>query len=113
MDETAVRQVAMAFPEATEQPHFDRTSFRVQGKIFATMNAGEKRLSVKLSEKEQDLFCSFDEMVMYPVPNKWGKRGWTVIDLEKIPAEMCTDALRSAYCEVAPRKLVELWRAME
>jgi len=32
-----VRQFALAMPEASEAPHFDMTSFRVRGKIFATM----------------------------------------------------------------------------
>ena len=36
----AVRALAMALPEATEAPHFQRTSFRVRGKIFATAEAG-------------------------------------------------------------------------
>jgi hypothetical protein len=30
------RAVAMTLPETTEAPHFEATSFRVRGKIFAT-----------------------------------------------------------------------------
>ena len=41
---------------------------------------------------------------MYPVPNKWGKQGWTHINLKTIPEEMCLDALAAAYSEVAPKK---------
>jgi hypothetical protein len=29
-----VRRFALSLPETTEEPHFDRTSFRVRGKIF-------------------------------------------------------------------------------
>ena len=32
----AVRTAALALPDATEAPHFQYTSFRVRGKIFAT-----------------------------------------------------------------------------
>ena len=30
------RKLALSFPEATEEPHFEKTSFRVKKKIFAT-----------------------------------------------------------------------------
>ena len=30
------RRIAMSLPEVTEEPHFEYTSFRVKGKIFAT-----------------------------------------------------------------------------
>ena len=32
-----VTALALALPEATEEPHFDMRSFRVRGKIFATL----------------------------------------------------------------------------
>ena len=32
-----VRQLALSFEETVELPHFDRASFRVNKKIFATM----------------------------------------------------------------------------
>ena len=36
-DQSDVRRLALAQPEATEEPHFHLSSFRVQGKIFATV----------------------------------------------------------------------------
>ena len=68
------RKLAMSFEEVTEEPHFDKTSFRVAKKIFVTMNEPEKRMTVKLSKLDQDVFCSFDANVIYPVPNAWGKQ---------------------------------------
>ncbi len=41
-----VRRFAVSLPEATEEPHFDLTSFRVKGKIFATVPPEEKHLHV-------------------------------------------------------------------
>ena len=99
------RQIVLALPKTTEIPHFEKPSFKVAGKFFAFLNLKENRATLKLSMEEQDLFCVFDKNVMYRVPNRWGKLGWTHINLKTIPEEMCKDALTIAYCEVAPQKL--------
>ncbi len=99
------QQIALSFPETTVEPHFDISSFKVAKKIFASLNIPENRATIKLSFINQDIFCLFDKTVMYPVPNKWGKLGWTHINLKTISEEMCIGALTDAYCEVAPKKL--------
>ncbi|MVM37533.1 MmcQ/YjbR family DNA-binding protein [Spirosoma sp. HMF3257] len=104
------RQMALSFPEMSEQPHFDKSSFKVGKKIVVTLNIKENRCCVKLSEIDQGLFSAFDRTVIYPVPNKWGKQGWTLVSLEKVNEETLLDALRAAYCEVAPKKLAALVR---
>ncbi len=104
------RQLALSFPEVTEQPHFEKTSFRIGKKIFATLNIEHNRACIKLSEIDQDVFCTFDPSVIFPVPNKWGKQGWTLINLKKVRKPMLLDALTTAYCEVAPAKLVSLMK---
>ena len=102
-----LRKLALSFPEATEEPHFEKTSFRVKKKIFATFDEVKNRACIKLSEIDQDVFSSFDKTIIYPVDNKWGKQGWTLIEMKKVKAEMFIDALTTAYCEVAPKKLSE------
>jgi len=101
------RKLALSFPEAAEEPHFNKTSFRVKKKIFATYDDVNKRASIKLSEIDQDVFSSADRTIIFPVQNKWGKQGWTVIELSKVREELFIDALTSAYCEVAPKKLAD------
>lgn len=105
-----LRNIALSFPEATEEPHFEKSSFRVRKKIFVTYDDSLNRACLKLSEADQDLFSVFDKSVIFPVPNKWGKQGWTFIDLKKIPKETFVDALKMAYCQVAPKKLSELMK---
>ncbi len=104
------RKLALAFEEVEESPHFENISFRVKKKIFATLNQKENRACLKLSETNQSVFCSFDKEVMFPVPNKWGKQGWTLVNLKKIRKEMFADALTCAYCEVAPEKLARKYK---
>lgn len=87
-----------------EQDHFENKAFKIKKKIFATLNLKESRACVKLNEIDQSAFCSYREDVMYPVPNKWGKQGWTLINLKTIPDEMLEDALRTAYETVKAKK---------
>lgn len=102
-----VRKLALAFDEAKEEPHFNKISFKVKGKIFATLNLEYDRACVRLSQVDQSVFCSFDVEVIYPVPNAWGKYGWTLINIKRIKTAMFRDALTSAYCFVAPPGLAK------
>ena len=99
------RKLALSFPEVTEEPHFEKTSFRVKKKIFATYDDIKKRACIKLSEIDQDVFSSADKTIIFPVDNKWGKQGWTLIEMSKVRKELFIDALTTAYCEIAPKKL--------
>ena len=102
------RKLALSFPEVTEEPHFEKTSFRVKKKIFATYDDIKKRACIKLSEIDQDVFSSADKTIIFPVDNKWGKQGWTLIEMNKVHKDLFIDALTNAYCEVAPKKLADL-----
>ncbi|MBD1384443.1 MmcQ/YjbR family DNA-binding protein [Mucilaginibacter rigui] len=108
IDIETLRGIALSLPQATEGPHADKTGFRIGKKLFATVNIKESRATVKLSPANQDIFCTFDSTVIYPVPNKWGKQGWTHVNLQAVHKEMLTEILKVAYCEVAPKRLAEL-----
>jgi hypothetical protein len=105
---TELRQLALAFPESTEEPHFEKTSFRVKKKIFATVDQDGQIACIKLSDIDQDVFSKISKGAIYPVNNKWGNQGWTNIDLKQVHPDILKDALRSAYCQVAPQKLKAL-----
>jgi hypothetical protein len=105
------RKIALSFDEAVELPHFDLTSFRIRKKIFATMDEKKKRMCLMLKPEDQSVFCTFDNSIIYPVPNKWGLKGATYIELKKIKKEMLTDALIVAYCTIAPKNLAEKYKS--
>lgn len=107
------RKLALSFPEATEDPHFEKTSFRVKRKIFATYDNVKKRACIKLSEIDQNVFASYDVSIIFPVDNSWGKQGWTLIEMNKVDKEVFVDALTTAYCLVAPIKLAQKVRPSE
>jgi predicted DNA-binding protein (MmcQ/YjbR family) len=106
--EEQFRTIVTEFPEVTEALHSGNTSFQVKKKIFAVINPLEGRATIKLNESDQYAFCTFDKSVIFPVPNKWGKHGWTHLNLKKISLEILHDALATAYCTVAPKKLAQL-----
>ncbi len=99
------RTLALSFGDSEELPHFERTSFRVKKKIFATMSEKENVVCVMLSPVDQSAFCAYDKTVMYPVPNAWGKKGATYVNLKKVKKTMLKDALSCAYNKILlPKK---------
>ncbi|TPG39294.1 MmcQ/YjbR family DNA-binding protein [Flavobacterium pectinovorum] len=98
------RTLALSFPNATEEPHFEKTSFRINKKIFASFDAKNNRAVLKLNEIDQSVFSASSEMIFYPIPNKWGKQGWTIVELSKVRPEMFEDALIRSYENVARKK---------
>lgn len=107
------RKLALEFDEAVEQPHFEKSSFRVRKKIFATLDTEKKTLTLKFSLADQSAFSAFDESAIYPVPGGWGRKGWTIVELEKVEKDILIDALTTSYCQVAPKKLSEKYRPDE
>lgn len=99
------RSYSLSLPETTEAPHFEKTSFRVRKKIFATYDLTTQFACMKLSEKDQDLFCLIDSELIFPVPNNWGKQGWTLAKIEHLDKEVIKDLLWASYNQVAPKKL--------
>ncbi|HSC53056.1 MAG TPA: MmcQ/YjbR family DNA-binding protein [Phnomibacter sp.] len=102
-----LRKLALSFPEAIEAPHFEKTSFRVHQKIFASYDSANNRACLKLSAIDQNVFATADPAGIMPINNKWGKQGWTFFDLNTVHKDLMEDALTTAYCHVAPRKLAE------
>ncbi len=99
-DTKSFKTIALSFPGSTELPHFEKTSFRVGKKIFATLDQQHKVGCVKLNETDQSVYCAIDELLIYPVKNKWGKNGWTFIDLTKIGKKLLGEMLATAFNEV-------------
>lgn len=97
--------IALSFPETTEQPHFEKRSFRVGKKIFATLQMQKQRFVLKLSVVDQSVFCDFQKQTFFPVDGAWGKQGWTIVDLQKVREDMFRDAIQCAWNGIVPQKL--------
>ena len=101
------RKAALSLPEVEEKSHFERPDFRIKNKIFATLHADKNFMMVKLSAIDQDVFCSYNKEIIFPVPGGWGRQGATFVNLKKVKRPMFMDALTTAWKTVAPPKMVE------
>lgn len=98
------KKMALDFDESEEQPHFEKASFRVNKKIFATLDIKTQKVVVKLSEVEQSVFSAYDQSIIYPVKGIWGKQGWTEVELKKVRKNVLNDVLKTSYQNVAKKK---------
>lgn len=99
-----LRALALSLSEVTEEPHFEKTSFRIKGAIFATYEKETALACVKLSLDDQSLFSSANKKMIYPVANWWGTKGWTFVELTRIEKGHLSELLRAAYAEVNRKK---------
>lgn len=99
-----LRDMALSLSETTEEPHFEKTSFRIRGMIFATYEKKTDTACVKLTLDDQYVFSSAGDKVIYPVPNSWGRKGWTFVELKKIDKEKVFEIIKASYSEVVRHK---------
>ena len=102
----SVRKLALALPEATEQPHHDMTSFRVRGKIFATMPPEGGRLHVFLPEGEVASYCA--EFPSAVEELWWGRKpsGCRVV-LRHADRALVRELLDESWRRKAPKSLLD------
>ena len=61
-----VRNFALSL-ETTEEPHFDKSSFRVKGKIFATVPPGGRHLHVHVDPAERAALLESEPGIYEPI----------------------------------------------
>lgn len=104
MSREQARRLALALPEAVEQDHHGKPSFRVAGKIFATQ-WDEEHMNVMLDEGGirtaiHDDLETFDEVW-------WGKKLAAVrVDLRRVDAKRLAELLEEAWELRAPKRLL-------
>jgi hypothetical protein len=98
------RRLALRLPEAVEQDHHGRPSFRVGGKIFATQ-WDEEHLNVMLDEGGILTAVQGEPETCEEV--WWGRRLAAVrVDLRRVGEERLASLLEEAWEGKAPRRLL-------
>lgn len=98
------RAMALAFPDAHEAPHFDRTSFRIGKKIFATMAADGSNGMVRVAPIERL------EAIMESHPEAFFSfGGWTTkngalgVHLAAVDPALLRELMAGSYEHSAPK----------
>jgi hypothetical protein len=95
---------ALSLPEAVEQDHHGLPSFRVRGKIFATVPDPD-HLRVMVDEGEIRASVAEDPAAFAEF--WWGRRlACLVVDLRVAPPDQVRELLTEAWRRRAPRTLV-------
>jgi hypothetical protein len=100
---TDLRRMAMALEGTTEAPHFDKAAFRV-ARIYVTLAPDGKTANLKLAPDEQEFKCLLMPEALAPVPNAWGRQGWTTMTLAKLKAPELRDLLETAWRHALAKK---------
>ena len=100
-----VRAFALALPETAEEPHFQLTSFRVRGKIFATAAPDGEYLHLFIPEKDRAAALAAEPDFLEEL--FWGKRSSGVrAILASAKAAVVNRLLLQAWESKAPKKLL-------
>ena len=100
----AVRRFALSLPETREESHFDLASFRVKGKIFATVPPGDTHLHVFAGDDARELMARAQPSAYETL--MWGKRAAGLrVTLAAAKAKDVQKLLRSAWLRKAPKRL--------
>jgi hypothetical protein len=103
VDQADARRLALSLPEAVEQDHHGRPSFRLAGKIFATL-WDEEHMNVMLDEP--GIRTAVEAYPAICAEVWWGKRLAAVrVDLRAADGELLADLLADAWERRAPARL--------
>jgi len=105
--EKSFSDLVLSFPNTEMIQHFNKLAFRItKKKIFASYDFQNNLGNVLLNPKAQATYCSYTSTAIYPVPNKWGAKGWTTLVLDELPVKLIQEVINSAYQQqVSPKNI--------
>lgn len=98
-----LRRLALALEGTTEAPHFDRAAFKV-ARTYVTLAADGRTANFKFTPDEQEFKCMMAPDAFAPIPNAWGRQGWTMAALSKLSATELKSTLEMAWAHALPKK---------
>ena len=99
------RKHALSLPETTEEPHHDMSSFRVRGKIFATVPPDGTHLHVFVDEHDVKAAVADDPAAFEEL--WWGKRlSGLRVNLPAARVGVVRELLTEAWRRKAPKSLL-------
>ncbi len=105
----ALRELALAFPEAHEDHPWGHSAFKVKQKTFVFVSADERGLGVSLklvASHAEALALPFTEPTGYGL----GKHGWVSASFgpaDEVPLEQIEQWITESYRAVAPKTILK------
>lgn len=93
----------MSLDGTVAAPHFDRTAFKV-ARTYATLAPDGKTANFRFAPDEQELKCLVAPEAFSPLPNAWGRQGWTCGALAALSADELRAALEMAWRHAQPKR---------
>ncbi|MDZ5453170.1 MmcQ/YjbR family DNA-binding protein [Labrys sp. ZIDIC5] len=98
------RRIALSLDGTSEAPHFERKAFKAR-RIYATLAPDGLSANLLFTPEEQEFKCLLGPDVFRPIPNAWGRQGWTMLTLSAASQTDLQDALAMAWRHgAAPKK---------
>lgn len=98
------RAIALSLRGATASSHNNHPDFRIGKRIFATLGYPDARYAmVKLTTDQQDMLVAAEPEMFSRAKGAWGKRGSTLVLLERLDATTGASAVRMAWENLAGR----------
>jgi hypothetical protein len=97
MTNKGFRKIALAMAGAIEGAHMGHPDFRANGKIFATLHAGNKSGMVKLTPDQQQTFMLAKPDAFSPESGAWGRAGCTRVELAAVDEDALGEAMTLAW----------------
>ena len=95
-----LRRIALSLAGTSEAPHFDRMAFKVK-RIYVTLSGDGRTANFKFTPDEQEFKCMMAPEAFTPVPNAWGRQGWTTADLARVDVAELKSAIETAWAHGA------------
>jgi hypothetical protein len=107
MTAAELRALALALPGASEQPHFERSSFRVGKRIFATLTADGTQAMVIVQPRQKLYQLVEDHPGSFVTLGGWTVRlGALGVLLAAADPELVGELLEASWRRVAPKRAI-------
>ncbi|MEM6705575.1 MAG: MmcQ/YjbR family DNA-binding protein [Acidobacteriota bacterium] len=105
IDVDHIRAFALSLPEAHEEGHWGKPSFRVRNRIFASVGDDAGVLILKIPVDDQEVLL--DAAPGAFVTNAWSKRGWLGARLDVIERGLLEELIEESWRRIAPKRAIQ------
>jgi len=106
MTPAAFRKLALSLPEAHEEPHFDRASFRVGKKIFATLAKDGTAMVRVAPPSELQMLLAGQPEVFFSFGGWTERNGSLGVRLAAVDPALMRELLEGSWRYVAPKSVI-------